>query len=1232
MKFWFFGLTAAWLPAQIIFPPDLTISRLEIVQTVQDADQTVPLIAGKVTGARAFVRQEGRPDNLLGNVTVLLRAYKGGIEIAGSPARPFNAPITARLDPDRSNPEHSQNFVLPSNWTQAGTIELRAELRLPAGAIEAPADNNTTVREVTFVAPPANEFRLNWISLCVAGRCSAGLADQGPIDKLFPFAEGSIRYEDVPIPALEWSGSLHDAQGSAELLAHLKKWRLWLEDSPLGTHVLAAWAPRSTPAAESAASSERVFWITERPDVPLSQIALTQQAAFSLGISPAEGACAAVSADPGFDPVAGRVINPGRVDYSAICDRAETLHWVSASSAHALSGIRLPEPEGAAVDAWLVSGIAAGAGAALDAAFPLRTRLPQPVSTTGEYCLRVVPAAGEPALNCFTPAGAYFAMKIAASQKPARIELLRDGAAVAFLASSGELPRPVFAAPGGGETWTGSRPVRWSVEGESRALTYTLFYSSNDGETWIPLGVDLKTPEYELDTRFLSGSSVRFRVVASAGLDSSEAISEPVALPQGPRLESPADVLDFGNITTGQIAERTHPVRNAGSGSLELSFAPGGGGSFQTAAPAPFRVRAGSVRALPLRYRARVAGLESAEFQFPTNDPATSPLVITVRATAFDRAVPNSFVSPARLDFGEVAVGQRRDLPVTLRNEGTAALSVTGLSTLNARFSIVSPLGAFTLEPGGERNIVCRFSPVDPGAQNGSLTIASNNPTTPSHRVELAGSGIVVLAPRLELSHSTLDFGSVSLAQSRTLAVTLRNGGNGPLLIQSLTVSGSGFSVVSPSTPVGVGPGGEQLVSVRFAPLNTGPHNGAVTVATNDPQRPQVAVALSGNGVPATTAPPPRISALVPASLTAGSPPFFLTVNGLNFSTASTVNWNGAGRPTIFLSSTQLRASISAEDVRQEGTATVTVTTAPPGGGASNAAPVVVNASGPNAHIPQIQTGSCPVVFATLTAADRIGGPITALNNSSIACSEDGNTVPCAITGAEGAGLGLSLVMVLHASSGATDPAKQRLDLLNMRNIASAFANEIGIRDRLAITQMDNGVRSLLDFTEGENRDKLQDGINAMAAPFGIGTSLYDAIEDAVRRLATQGNRRKAVFIFTSSENTFDSFGPRDVNALFNLVQTSGAAFYFMPLGDGYENQNLLSLLNQFALDSGGQVFTDSRVSAVALAQRLAARLTNQHLVNYTTSQRDGQPHRLQINVNIPGVSTTAARFYPGCR
>jgi hypothetical protein len=97
--------------------------------------------------------------------------------------------------------------------------------------------------------------------------------------------------------------------------------------------------------------------------------------------------------------------------------------------------------------------------------------------------------------------------------------------------------------------------------------------------------------------------------------------------------------------------------------------------------------------------------------------------------------------------------------------------------------------------------------------------------------------------------------------------------------------------------------------------------------------------------------PVPTITGLNPASAVAGSPAFTLTVTGTNFVSGSLVRWNGANRPTTFVSGTQLTAAIPAADVATTGNASVTVFNPAPGGGVSN--PQTFNIS----PLPQVTIG-----------------------------------------------------------------------------------------------------------------------------------------------------------------------------------------------------------------------------------------------------------------------------------
>jgi hypothetical protein len=85
----------------------------------------------------------------------------------------------------------------------------------------------------------------------------------------------------------------------------------------------------------------------------------------------------------------------------------------------------------------------------------------------------------------------------------------------------------------------------------------------------------------------------------------------------------------------------------------------------------------------------------------------------------------------------------------------------------------------------------------------------------------------------------------------------------------------------------------------------------------------------------------PVLTSLSPAGASAGGPGLALTVNGSNFVSGSTVQWNDSNRTTTFVSVSQLTASIPASDIAVPGTATVRV--ASPGGMTSNELSLVVS-------------------------------------------------------------------------------------------------------------------------------------------------------------------------------------------------------------------------------------------------------------------------------------------------
>src|SRR5271157_2223474 len=92
-------------------------------------------------------------------------------------------------------------------------------------------------------------------------------------------------------------------------------------------------------------------------------------------------------------------------------------------------------------------------------------------------------------------------------------------------------------------------------------------------------------------------------------------------------------------------------------------------------------------------------------------------------------------------------------------------------------------------------------------------------------------------------------------------------------------------------------------------------------------------------GGSSTTGPPPNpvpsIAAVSPNSSEQGGLGFTLSVVGSNFISSSSVQWNGSGLPTTFVSSALLTAVIPASAVAGAGLDSVTVVNPAPGGGTS---------------------------------------------------------------------------------------------------------------------------------------------------------------------------------------------------------------------------------------------------------------------------------------------------------
>ncbi len=183
-------------------------------------------------------------------------------------------------------------------------------------------------------------------------------------------------------------------------------------------------------------------------------------------------------------------------------------------------------------------------------------------------------------------------------------------------------------------------------------------------------------------------------------------------------------------------------------------------------------------------------------------------------------------------------------------------------------------------------------------------------------------------------------------------------------------------------------------------------------------------IALGGSDNPV-----PSPSTLSPSSISEGSSGFQLTVTGSGFTSGAVARWNGADRPTTVVSSTEVRAAISAADVASAGTASVTVRNPAPGGGESSPLQFDITAAGnPVPGISSLTPGSATVggsAFAlTVYGTGFVPGSTVRWNGADRSTTFVSSTeLQAAISAGDVATEGAALVSVFNSGPGGGESA-----------------------------------------------------------------------------------------------------------------------------------------------------------------------------------------------------------------
>ena len=247
---------------------------------------------------------------------------------------------------------------------------------------------------------------------------------------------------------------------------------------------------------------------------------------------------------------------------------------------------------------------------------------------------------------------------------------------------------------------------------------------------------------------------------------------------------------------------------------------------------------------LGLSRRARRAGWPVALFVIALIAPGCGSDV------SISQGIRDLSVTPAVLDMGAVAVGGASEEGLLLNNVGQAAVTIASLSIQDDDHGAFELLGevSTTVERGSSVEVVIRYSPVTEDLHQASLAIVSDAGEVTQLDVPLRGQGA---EPLLQVYPRVLDLGVLGPGVLASTSLTLAAEGLVPVTVDDLVLEGEGLSIVLPASadelPFLVPAGADVQVQVEFDPPDAEPYEGAIRVLTDDPDDPQVTVAVLAN-------------------------------------------------------------------------------------------------------------------------------------------------------------------------------------------------------------------------------------------------------------------------------------------------------------------------------------------------------------------------------------------------
>jgi hypothetical protein len=237
---------------------------------------------------------------------------------------------------------------------------------------------------------------------------------------------------------------------------------------------------------------------------------------------------------------------------------------------------------------------------------------------------------------------------------------------------------------------------------------------------------------------FVGLLSIAIILVGCAGYASSSAPKNSAS--QGSIVVTPGG-FNFQSVAVGQTLTQTMQISNTGSAPVQISALALSNNQFTVSGPSvPRTILAGANLQYTLAFTPTTAGSASGALNITAGSSQT-PLAVSLSGTATAKTTAALQLTPASINFGNLALQTTGTQNVTLQNNGSTSVSINGVTVSGSGFGYADLSPGYSLSPNQKVTFQVWFKPQVAGAAAGTLSVLAANQASPA-TATLAGDGV----------------------------------------------------------------------------------------------------------------------------------------------------------------------------------------------------------------------------------------------------------------------------------------------------------------------------------------------------------------------------------------------------------------------------------------------------------------------------------------------------------